>query len=126
MARLPQPSKVLEMRGAHRKHPERKRKHEPVPRAGIGPAPRHLTPGQAAIWDEIVGITPAGVLGDSDRVSLESLVKLVDDMRQDFSKFTGSKMSQMISLLARFGLTPADRTRISVPSGKGGNEFEDL
>lgn len=126
MARLHQPSKVLEMRGAHKKHPERKRTREPVPRAGIGPAPGHLTDEQRAIWDEVVGITPAGVLGDSDRVSLEALAKLIDDMRKDFSKFTGSKMSQMISLLARFGLTPADRTRISVPSGKGGNEFEDL
>lgn len=126
MARNRTPSNVLEMSGAHKRHPERKRKHEPVPKAGIGPAPAAWDENLRKAWDEVVAITPAGVLGDSDRIALEVLVRLLVEYRENPKSFTTSRLTPLVSLLSRFGLTPADRTRISVPSGKGGNEFDDL
>lgn len=128
MARNRTPSNVLQMSGANKKHPERAktRKHEPMPKAGIGPAPKQWDEQLRKVWDEIVGITPAGVLGDSDRIALELAVHLLVEYRENPKGFTTSRFAPLVSLLSRFGLTPADRTRISVPSGKGGNEFDNL
>lgn len=125
MARPRTPTALHEIRGTGKKHPERmaERRDEPVPTAGIGPA-KGLDPQQAEAWDEIVSLCPPGVLGNSDRIALEMTVRLLVQFRNDPDEFPASRMGHLISLLSRFGLTPADRSKISVPKGNGKNPFD--
>lgn len=125
MARNRTPSNVVALRGGYKKNPQRKRKGEPLPTAGIGAPPKHLTERQRAIWDEVVSICPPGVLGNSDRIALETLVRLIERDRHKRAEFKAAERTQMISLLSRFGMTPADRSRINVPrTPEKGNPFD--
>lgn len=126
MGRNRTPSKILELRGAFNKHPDRRRGGEPKPKADIGPAPAHLNEAQAALWDEMVGIALPGVLGDADRWMLEIAVCLMADYRQQPETFTAARVTQLISCLSRLGMTPADRSKVSALPQGSRDEFDDL
>lgn len=110
------PTALLELSGAFDKNPQRKRTAEPNSGRGVGPAPGYLTEGQQEIWDEIVGNCAAGVFQSGDRLVLESLVVLVSEFRADPPSFGGRRYQQLVTLLSRCGMTPADRSRVTVPS----------
>jgi phage terminase small subunit len=113
------PSAVKELSGAYKKDPQRRNKSEPKPKNGIGPASKHLKNKEMKeIWDEVVSQVCIGVLGDSDRMSLEILCRLIYDMRFDWDEFNGSKQSNMIKLLGQFGMTPVERQKLHI----GGEE----
>lgn len=59
----------------------------------------------------------AGVLGEADRLALETLTRLVYVMRSDFEEMSAAKLSQLSTMLGKFGMTPSDRTKIVVPKG---------
>lgn len=56
---------------------------------------------------------PAGVLAKSDRSALEIACRLVRKVFHD--SINGAELSTLNSLLARLGMTPADRSNVSVP-----------
>lgn len=109
------PQALRELQGTDRDHPGRQNKNQPVVTRGIGPAPDHLPDAVRKIWDEIVTNMYAGVLGEADRLALETLARLVYVMRTDFDEMNAAKLSQLSGLLGRFGMTPSDRTKIVVP-----------
>lgn len=113
MSRPRTPTAVLEARGAYENHPERRvsREHEPQPTAGIGNAPKHFTAEQKKIWKEFVKIVPPGVLFNSDRWLLETLVVLKSRERE--GTISDTARSQMIACLGKLGMTPADRSKVS-------------
>lgn len=120
MARPPKPTAVLELVGAYKKNPQRKRKNEPKPVAGIGrfsDGPTDL----ASIWDEIVAQTVPGVMTLSDRVALEIVCRLLAEIRLKPDEISVGKATALCNLLGRFGLTPADRAKVTVPE----EELED-
>lgn len=102
-------------------HPERARKSEPNTRRGIGPAPAYLDEDERAIWDEIVANCAAGVFQSSDRTTMETLCVLMAEFRRDRGKFGARKYGLLLTLLARCGMTPSDRSRVAV----GPNEQEE-
>lgn len=108
------PTAVLEAAGAFKRNPARSRDSEPDSGRGVGPAPEDMSDAQKAIWDEMVSDCAAGVFQSSDRVTLEALVMLVDQFRSDRVGFGGRKYQQLMALLVRCGMTPADRSRVSV------------
>jgi phage terminase small subunit len=109
------PSAVKELSGAYKTNPNRRNDSEPKPKRGIGKATKHLdNDAMAEIWDEVVDQVCIGVLGDSDRVSLEILCRLIYDMRFDWAEFNGSKQSNLIRLLGQFGMSPVDRQKLHV------------
>jgi phage terminase small subunit len=128
MARPRTPTKVLQLRGADKKNPKRfkDRQNEPEPAAGIGEASQHLSEAEQKIWDELVGLVPAGVLGNSDRIALERVSVLLYQARYEREEWTSSKEKDLIQYLSRFGMTPSDRSKISVPKPKGADPWEDL
>ena len=128
MARNKTPTNVLELRGAGKKHPERMRDREgePQPEGGIGPAPEHLSEGVGQIWDELVDVIPAGVLGNTDRIALERLSHLLFEARTYPDLWSSAKEKDLISYLSRFGMTPSDRAKNSIPKGSQANPWEDL
>lgn len=125
MGRHALPTSIKEARGSFKNHPERRPDGEFVPTGGIGPAPDSLVV-EAEIWDEIVGTLPAGILGDTDRVALETMCKLIFKMRYDFDNMTAAQLGKLETFLARFGMTPADRTKIVMPKAKPKNSFEGM
>ena len=68
----------------------------------------------------------AGVLGEGDKMAFEMLVRLIHEMRTAFEDMNGAKLSQLNSLLSKFGMTPSDRTTIDVPKEKKINPFESV
>lgn len=108
------PTAVLAAGGAFDAHPSRARPREPNTGRGIGPAPAYLSEAERSIWDEIVGHCAAGVFQSSDRLMLECLCVLVAEFRANRALFGGRKYQQLLSLLARCGMTPSDRSRVAI------------
>jgi phage terminase small subunit len=122
------PSKVLEMTGAFAKNPDRGRArgNEPVPAGELGGPPNHLDAKAKTIWKELSKILPAGVAADCDRLAFELVVTLMSRFRD--GSIRGFELTVMNSLLSRFGLTPADRSRVQVqpPKSDDHDEWSDL
>lgn len=115
------PKKLKELKGLQVKN-----KDEPEPARGIGPAGDVLTDYEKQIWDEVVGHMYAGVLGEADRIALEMMCRLIAEMRLNFEEMTAAKLTQLSALLGRFGMTPSDRTKITIPKKENKNPFEML
>lgn len=111
------PTAILEASGAFERNPSRARPDEPDTGRGIGPAPTHMDEVRRKVWDEIVSNCAAGVFQSSDRTMLEVLTALIVEFRESPAEFGGRKYQQLLTFLARCGMTPADRSRIVV-SGK--------
>ena len=120
-------TKVLELNGAFKAHPERQadRDSEPKPstvnvKAPTG-FPRHLK----KIWNEIMKQCPAGVISVMDKQALELACVMIHKLREFYRgemdafgepvKWTTQDAAQLRGILASFGMTPADRSRVTVP-----------
>ena len=116
MSRPRTATKVLELKGSFKHDPQRKRarENEPVTDKPLGNPPRHLTKNQKVIWKEIQSKAIEDVLNYSDRLIVEMISVLLDDFRTNYSEFSASKLSRLESMLAKIGMTSADRSRISV------------
>jgi phage terminase small subunit len=116
MARPRKPTAELERAGGFDAHPERRRarENEPVPTGPLGDPPEHLTDGQKAIWHELAGQVPEGVLTIADRFLVEIVCRQMAKLRAR-KPLKAAEMNQIISCLSRMGLTPADRSRVGVP-----------
>lgn len=110
------PTNVLDARGAFRKDPQRfeARKDEPQPIDGIGSAPDYFTPEQISAWDFIVAKAHAGTLSDADSVVVEQGAILLAEMRANPAGFPITGHARLQGVLASLGMTPADRSRVSV------------
>lgn len=113
MARPRTPTNVLEMRGAYKKDPQRRRNYEPEAVEGIGPAPDYFTPEQADAWNVIISQCHAGVLCQADGIAVEIAAVLLANFRADPLEMPAAKLARLDSLLARFGMTPSDRSKVA-------------
>ena len=120
MGRIPVPTEILDARGSFLKHPERRRPNEPQEARSLGNAPRCLTAEQKKLWAEVAHALPPGVGKFSDRYALEILVRLLAKERGD--SINNNERGQLIKLLGSFGMTPADRSKISI----GATELDEL
>jgi hypothetical protein len=64
-----------------------------------------------ALWAELSAIVPEGVPEKSDRWMFEVLVCLMEDFRKGIAR--GGDVSQLLNLLAKLGMTPSDRSRVT-------------
>jgi phage terminase small subunit len=121
MARRRKTAVELENSGAFRKNPQRRRV-DPEPKGEIGEPPKWLDQLERSIWRELVANSIPGCLKDSDRSQFETLCKLKAIERKEGiggnRGLSGSLLGQMNTLAAKFGMTPADRTKLAVPLGK--------
>ena len=123
---MPNPKKpqaLRELHGTSGRNKQRDVENPAVATRGIGPPANVLTESQKLIWDEIVGVSYAGVMGEADRIALELMCRLVEEMRTNFTEMTASKLSQLNSILSKFGMTPSDRSKINVPKTEKKNSF---
>jgi hypothetical protein len=112
MGRIPVPTEILDAKGSFLKHPERHRPNEPQETRPLGNAPKYLTDEQKKLWGEIAHNLPPGVGKISDRFAFEMLVRLMAKERAD--AINNNQRGQLIKLLGSFGMTPADRSKISI------------
>ena len=120
------PMELRELHGTAHRNKQRNNDSAPIKTRGIGEPPDYLSEDQKKIWDEVVSNMYAGVLGEGDKMAFEMLVRLIHEMRTNFSEMPGAKLSQLNSLLSKFGMTPSDRTKIVVPKEKKKNPFESV
>ena len=126
MARPRKPTNVLELTGAFKKDPQRKR--EDAQAAGeLTDAPPHINGAVLHAWNEIVKYAPLQVLTESDRLSIELAANLLAQFRDNPIEFTAAKLVRLEALLGKFGMTPADRSKVGGKKEQPkGNPFADL
>ncbi|HMU15874.1 MAG TPA: hypothetical protein PKC95_00385 [Thauera aminoaromatica] len=117
MARPRTPAKILELRGAFKKHPERRR--EPIAPAGeFNPQPpAHLPQECTRAWHWLVEQMPPGVLSASDYASVEIMARLQTQIWVGQLQF----VSELRQWFGQYGLTAAAREKIAAkaPADKG-------
>lgn len=111
------PSAVKDARGCYIKNPGRRNPNEPIASGAIGNAPSSMSKEEKKTWNRIVKETAPGVLQSSDRLLFELLVTLATKLRLKEPMKVG-ELAQLISLGARFGMSPTDRQRIAVEKPK--------
>jgi len=115
------PTQILSLTGrlAHDKKRYRNRKDEPTENGPLGDPAPHLPPTERELWKEIAGLLVPGVALASDRLAFEGLVRMAAKLR-DNTIGVGER-TQLFKMFERFGMTPADRSRVSV-AGQGGKK----
>ncbi len=151
MARPRKPSAILELNGAFDHNPQRRRPNEPKESRPLGEPPGRLPVEIRAFWKEIESIVPAGVLKISDRWAVElaarlmykavtgpnipAILELAKTAEMDVAEIRkliqsqeigSAELSTLRSLLSALGMTPADRSKLSVPTEKPKNRFAEL
>lgn len=121
MGRNRVPSNVLELRGAFDKNPQRRRE-EPKVDTGLGAPPDYLTTEELAAWAEIEASAPEGILSRADRITVEMMVRTLIKFRNREPVKT-AEMNLLLSMLSRFGMTPADRSRVAAPKEAAQGDF---
>ncbi len=124
MARPRKPTELLELNGAFRINPQRKRDIGPKSPHELGNPPQHLTEVEADIWDEAQHYAAAGVLTGGDRWLLARFCQLEAKVRTgDISASDGVLHIRCLSLM---GLTPADRSRIHADKAPEENPYSEF
>jgi hypothetical protein len=116
MARHRLPTSQLEASGAFDHDPQRRadREYEPVPTGPLGDPPEIFDDRQRDVWHELVALVPSGVLFNADRILVEIVCRLIARMRAG-EYLKAAETNQIISCLARMGMTPSDRSKLSSP-----------
>jgi phage terminase small subunit len=109
------PTKILEIRGAFRRNPQRKkdREGEPEPTLGVGKPPSYLGPEARARWRELATLGQIW-LTQAERPKLEETAKLWAKSRRN--ELTTADGKRYDKLLGDLGFDPVARTRIKTPS----------
>ena len=126
MARPRTPTRILDARGSFKKNPDRKRDGEPEVTDPIGAAPGCLSPDEVVAWNDIVAGAPIGVLTSADALAVETAAGLLAELRSDRVVFAAGKHSRLQSYFGQFGMTPADRAKLSIEKPSEPNPFDML
>jgi hypothetical protein len=106
------------MRGAFKANPQRKREreNEPIVTEPIGDPPTTFTGDQLQAWNDIVNRCPKGVLTKADSIAVEGASRLLALER--IGKASDAQGRRLDALLGKFGMTPSDRSKVSVAGKK--------
>lgn len=113
MSRPRTPTKVLELRGTFKKHPERKaeREREPEPKGGLGKAPATLDEAERARWKEIAKWCTWLTIADRPLVEITCQLWMLARKRAAGP----GELKQLVANLTRLGMTPSNRSKVKVP-----------
>lgn len=122
------PTQVLELSGAFKKDPQRKRAraNEPQPLGSLPPYPGSMEGGtQEDAYNLIVATAPPGVLTDADLITVLELSRILCLSWRDAC--TASERHLLLATLGKLGMNPSDRTRLQVaPEKKPKNRWSDV
>ena len=123
MSRPRKPTSLHVIQGTLRTTRHRDRKDEPKVLDPLGGPPLGFPAEAKLLWAEVESYIPAGVAKKSDRVMFEVLLRLVAKMREGPESMTPALAAQVRTACAVFGMTPADRSRVSAPQSPEENPF---
>ena len=149
MGRPRKPAALLELSGAFRKNPDRRRRDEPKDPRALGQPPGRLPVDAIPYWEELAKMVGGGVLTFRDRWVVEIAARLMEKFARQVSaqtvlelaraadlsadeirdligreQITTSEINLLSRMLTALGMTPADR---SVPTdARPGNRFATL
>ena len=131
MARQRKPTALHEIEGTTNSTRHRNRGNEPKAGGSLGAPPSNWKAPGRALWYELRKQIPAGVATASDKAAFELLVLLFGHVRAAPEELSPAMASQLRSALAMFGLSPASRAALSVPSPRNPDDpaskfFDDL
>ncbi|HMU28349.1 MAG TPA: hypothetical protein PKA65_13190, partial [Solirubrobacterales bacterium] len=115
------PLALVEAEGGHQGghgDRDRARANEPKPEEGLGDPPPGMDESEVARWNELKDIAAPGVLTKQDRPGAEFFCKLWAESRR--RKLNKAENQMLYALMGKFGLTPADRSKVQVTPTKGG------
>jgi hypothetical protein len=117
------PSNVLDMRGAFKKHPERKREDLEGVGAFDPHPPQDFPQPLVPYWRKVVRQINPIVLTASDYSSIEIMARLTAQFELTSDKSIATELRQWF---AQYGMTAVGRTKLSPPKKPGGgNAFAD-
>lgn len=125
MPRPRKPTADLAARGAFKKDPQRARAREGEPEGNghLPPPPDYFNDDQRAAWFELASRAPVGVITGSDAHCLELMACILVNIRTLKGDAPAAMFAQFRSYSAGFGMTPADRSRISLGKQDAANPF---
>ena len=126
MPRPRKPTSLLELSGAFQKNPQRRRPEEPKDGRPLGAAPKRLPEAVRPFWDELVRMVTGSILTYRDRWAVELAARLMHKAVSPRIVISSAELSTLRSLLAALGMTPADRSKLSVPVEKPKNPFAEF
>ena len=112
------------MKGADRKNPQRYRSKAPKSGVPLGNAPAHLSASEQAAWFELQSYALPGVLTGADRTVMEMGARLLAESRDNWLDFSAAKIGHLVGILARLGMSPADRQKLGTADGGDENPFD--
>lgn len=111
------PTNVLQLAGAFKENPSRAeaRANEPKPTEPLSTqAPATLTELEATCWRDIRAHVYERSVAAHDELALEVAAKLLREIRYEPGPLDIKTVNAFFKFLSLFGMTPADRSRISV------------
>lgn len=126
MARHANPIEEQHLKGADRTHPERYRKEVPKSALPLGQFPAVRSTSPEEIWFELSSFALPGVMTGADRFMLEMACELLAEFRSGPREFQVGKYTHLISLLARFGMSPSDRTKFGIDKPNSDDALDHL
>ena len=136
MARPSLPREIQELKGAHLHDPQRYKNKVPKSKLPCGLPPEAMCEEAKACWFEISTKAVEGVLTFADTIMLELASDLLAEYRfvrsiplaervADKIRFPSTDKTILIGLLARFGMSPSDRTKLDIaPPKDDADDFE--
>lgn len=123
MGRPRKPTGLHLLNGSVDKNPARfvERAEEPHDDRPLGPPPEFLRPDQRVAWLEIERLAPWLAFGD--RIAVEMAAVLLARFRIDPGSMAPALYTRLETILGRLGMTPSDRSRVTVPGKTTGNPF---
>jgi len=123
MGRPRTPTKVLEAKGAFKKHPERRRDGEPEVTTPLGAPPNRLNESEVEAWHEIAYSAPTGVLTSADRLDVELTARLLAQSWYHHDEMSDGARKQLQTQLGKYGMNPSDRSKLSIEKPKDASPF---
>ena len=126
---MPRPRKSTKLhvvQGTLRTTRHRDRENEPEVTEPLGGPPEGWPSKAKNIWAELADQVPPDVATKADRVAFELLCRLVARLREGPKSLTPALASQVRTCAAVFGMTPADRSRVTATRLPEENPFASL
>jgi hypothetical protein len=114
MGRPRKPTAALELSGAFKRNPQRKRDRagEPVVDGLVGSPPKHLNEQARRIWNRIARSEAGAWLRVTDRDALEVYCGLKAQAETDLASMQASRISLLNKYQNDLGLTSVSRTKV--------------
>jgi hypothetical protein len=114
------PTTKLKLLGSFKKHPERERPDDVDTGAFPDEPPAHLADDVKVCWVEIRDACYYSVLQAADVFLVELTSGLLAELRRDPDKMLAARLTQLRVCLGQLGLSPTDRSKLSVPAAVRG------